>query len=126
MTTAVSIQNVTKYSQLVARVVGELRKERNFDQKKFAEALRVSPSTWSRAENGQVGLSLDQLAGAATVLKTTPAHILNCADRAADQLGRKGVTVLTGKDAGTDDQRFAYLGAAALGALIATILARAK
>lgn len=121
-----SIQNVTRYSELVARVVGELRKERNFDQKQFAEALGVSPSTWSRAENGQVGLSLDQLAGAAVVLKTSPGQILAYADRVADQLRRKGVAVLTGREAATDDQSFAYLGAAALGALIAAILAKGK
>lgn len=121
-----SIQNVTRYSELVARVVGQLRQAHNFDQKQFAEALGVSPSTWSRAENGQTGLSLDQLAGAARVLKTTPAQILGYAENVADQLKRRGVTVLVGKEAAQDDQSFAYLGAAALGALIAAILAKAK
>jgi len=121
-----SIQNVTMYSQVVARIVGELRKAGNFDQKDFADRLGVSPSTWSRAESGQVGLSLDQLAGAAKVLNKPPAQILAYADAATEQLRRKGVTVLTGKAATEDDQTFAYLGAAALGALIATILAKAK
>lgn len=121
-----SIQSVTKYSQVVARVVGQLRHAQNFDQKQFAEALGVSPSTWSRAEGGQTGLSIDQLAGAARVLKTTPAQIIQYADGAAEQLRRKGITVLAGREAGTDDQAFAYLGAAALGAFIAAILAKGK
>lgn len=121
-----SIQNVTRYSELVARLVGQLRQRHNFDQKQFAEELGVSPSTWSRAENGQVGLSLDQLAGAARVLKTSPGQILTYADNVAEQLKRKGVTVLGGKEAAQDDQTFAYLGAAALGALIAAILAKGK
>lgn len=121
-----SIQNVTTYSALVARLVGELRRIHNFDQKQFAETLGVSQSTWSRAENGQVGLSLDQLAGAARALGTTPAQILTDADAAAGHLRRRGVTVLVGKDAGKDDQTFAYLGAAALGALIVTILTKGK
>ncbi len=106
--------------------MGQLRQRQNFDQKQFAEALGVSPSTWSRAEDGQVGLSLDQLAGAARVLKTTPGQILSYADNVAEQLKRRGVTVLTGKEAAQDDQSFAYLGAAALGALIATVLAKAE
>jgi transcriptional regulator with XRE-family HTH domain len=121
-----SIQNVTKYSELVARVVGQLRHARNFDQKQFAEALGVSASTWSRAENGQTGLSLDQLAGAARVLSITPAQILGYADNAVDQLKRKGVAVLVGREAAQDDQNFAYLGAAALGALVGAVLAKGK
>jgi transcriptional regulator with XRE-family HTH domain len=121
-----SIQNVTIYSQLVARLVGELRQKRGFDQKQFAEELGVSQSTWSRAENGQVGLSLDQLAGAAKVLGATPAQLLGYADQAAEQLRRRGVTVLVGREVAQDDQTFAYLGAAALGALLAAILAKAK
>ena len=41
-------------------------------------------------------------------------------------LRAKEFTVLVGKEAAQDDQNFAYLGAAALGALIAAILAKAK
>lgn len=121
-----SIQNVTVYSQLIARLVGELRQKHGFDQKTFADELGVSQSTWSRAENGQVGISLDQLAGAARVLNTTPAQLLAYADQVTDQLRRKGVKVLVGREVAQDDQTFAYLGAAALGALIAAILAKAK
>jgi transcriptional regulator with XRE-family HTH domain len=121
-----SIQNVTRYSELVARIVGQLRAARGFDQKQFAEALGVSPSTWSRAENGQTGLSLDQLAGAAKALNTSPAQILTFADNAEARLKSNGVTVLSGREAAQDDQNFAYLGAAALGALIGAVLAKAK
>lgn len=121
-----SIQNVTRYSELVARVVGQLRQARNIDQKQFAENIGVSASTWSRAESGQSGLSLDQLAGAARALGTTPAQILAYADNVAVQLKRKGVTVLAGREASQDDQNFAYLGAAALGALVAAILSKAR
>jgi transcriptional regulator with XRE-family HTH domain len=123
---AMSIQNVTMYSQLVARVVGHLRQSKNFDQKEFADRLGVSQSNWSRAENGQIGLSIDQLAGAARELGTTPAWILTRADGIAQQLTQKGVTVLIGREAARDDQSFAYLGAAALGALVTTVLAKAK
>jgi transcriptional regulator with XRE-family HTH domain len=121
-----SIQNVTRYSQVVARVVGQLREAHKFDQKQFAEALGVSPSTWSRAEGGLTGLSLDQLAGAAKALKMPPAQLIAFADTAVEQLRRKGITVLVGREAATDDQAFAYLGAAALGALIATVIAKSK
>ena len=121
-----SIQNVAKYSELVARIVGQLRTARGFDQKQFADALGVSTSTWSRAENGQTGLSLDQLAGAARALNLKPAQIFAYADHAKAQLESKGVTVLVGKEAAQDDQNFAYLGAAALGALVGAILAKGK
>jgi transcriptional regulator with XRE-family HTH domain len=121
-----SIQNVTRYSELVARVVGQLRQARNIDQKQFAENIGVSASTWSRTESGQTGLSLDQLAGAARALGTTPGQIVAYADNVAAQLKRKGVTVLAGREASQDDQTFAYLGAAALGALVAAILSKAR
>lgn len=121
-----SIQNVTRYSELVARLVGQLRQAQNFDQKEFADSLGVSPSTWSRAESGLVGLSLDQLAGAAKVLGTTPGHLLAQADHVAEHAKRRGIAVLAGREAAKDDQAFAYLGAAALGALVATILAKGK
>jgi transcriptional regulator with XRE-family HTH domain len=122
----VSIQTVTTYSVLVARLVGELRRAHNLDQKRFAEELGVSQSTWSRAESGQVGMSLDQLAAAANVFGVKPAQILTQAETAIEQLKRRGVTVLVGKSAAKDDQSFAYLGAAALGALVAAILAKGK
>lgn len=121
-----SIQNVTRYSELVARVVGQLRQARNLDQKQFAEAMGVSPSTWSRAESGQAGLSLDQLAAAASVLGATPGQLLAHADQVAEHARRRGITVLIGRQAAKDEEAFAYLGAAALGALVAAILAKGK
>jgi transcriptional regulator with XRE-family HTH domain len=122
----VSIQNVTLYSQLAARLVGELRRQRNLDQKELASRLGVSPSTWSRVESGEVGLSLDQMAAAASALGTTPGHLISQVDQAAGHLKRRGVTVLTGKQASSDDATYAYLGAAALGAVLLAILAKSK
>ena len=78
------------------------------------------------AENGETGLSLDQFAGSARALSIKPAQILAHADNAEAQLKSKGITVLVGKEAAKDDQNFAYLGAAALGALIGAILAKGK
>lgn len=122
-----SIQNVTTYSQLVARLVGDLRQQQQlYDQKTFASLMGVSPSTWSRVESGQVGLSLDQLARAAQLFKRGPADILVLADSAAAVLAKKGVKVLAGKEAAKDDENFAYLGAAALGALVALVVAKSK
>lgn len=121
-----SIQSVTTYSQVVARTVGYLRLQQgSHDQKSFAEFLGVSPSTWSRVENGQVGLTLDQLAHAATLLGFASAsEMLAMADRAAENMRRQGVRVLTGREAAKDDQTYAYLGAAALGALLAASVAK--
>ncbi len=120
------MQSVTTYSQVVARTVGCLRQQQGtLDQKSFAEFLGVSASTWSRIENGQVGLALDQLAHAATLLGFASAsELLAVADRAADNMRRQGVRVLTGREAAKDDQTFAYLGAAALGALLAAALVK--
>src|SRR6185437_6440398 len=67
-----------------------------------------------------------QLAAAANVFGMKPAQILMQAEAAIEQLKRRGVTVLVGKAAAKDDQSFAYLGAAALGALVAAILAKGK
>lgn len=122
------MQSVTTYSQLVARTVGYLRQRQAvYDQKTFAEHMGVSPSTWSRIENGQVGLTLDQLAQAATLLGCrSPAELLATADRASANMQRQGVRVLTGREAAKDDQTFAYLGAAALGALLAAAVVKGK
>lgn len=120
------IKNVTMYSRLVAGLVEQLCQSKNISQTEFAGRLGVSQSNWSRAENAHLGISLDQLAGAARELGTTPARILARADGIAEQLKHKGVTVLMGRDAANDDQNFAYLGAAALGALVPRILAKAK
>lgn len=122
------MQSVTTYSQLVARTVGYLRqRQAAYDQKTFAEHMGVSPSTWSRIESGQVGLTLDQLAQAATLLGyRSPAELLATADRASTNMQRQGVRVLTGREAAKDDQTFAYLGAAALGALLAAAVVKGK
>lgn len=123
-----TMQSVTTYSQIVARTVGYLRQQQgSYDQKTFALHMGVSPSTWSRIENGQVGLTLDQMAHAATLLGyASPSELLAMADRAASNMQRQGVRVLVGREAAKDDQTFAYLGAAALGALLAAAAAKGK
>lgn len=109
------------YPALVGRVLATRRESRGWDQSQLAEAVGVSQSTWSRIENGDSALGIDQLAKAAQALGAKPADILIDADKASEQIERAGI-VVTPERAKAAPSGFALLFGAALTALMVKAL----
>lgn len=76
---------LTTYEGVVSQTVVKLREERGISQAAFAEQVGLSPSTWSRIESGDSGLSLDQLKKAAEILSFQPHQLLEIADRVIEE-----------------------------------------
>jgi hypothetical protein len=78
----------------------------------------------SRIESGTAGLSVEQLKRIAEGLKTSPVVILADVERAAEQLTKRGVAVLT--DRGEDRSNLAFLGQAGLASLVEAAMGKNK
>ncbi len=111
---------------MVGRVLGYLRELNRLDQAVLASAFGISQSTWSRIENGQSALTVDQLARAATALSMQTSQILAMVDQSALKLERKGVRVEYKKPSEDVSPGLVLIGAAALTALLVEILAKSK
>ena len=59
----------TTYPAVLGAVLVRKRKEMGLDQVTVAKKVGVSRTTWSRVENGEVALSIDQLPKVAEVLE---------------------------------------------------------
>ena len=116
----------TSYPAVVGSVLVKLRCERNVLQGDLAEAVGVTQATWSRIENGSSALTIEQIALAAGRLGVSPHSILSYADEAAEELRQRGVRVELTRNSLSLESGIALIGAAALGALIATIIFKAK
>lgn len=83
------IKYIALYENLVSQTISKLREEKGFSQLQFAARIGVSPSTWSRIENCESSLSIDQLRSAAIALEM-PAHklleIVDSIEEQCDQL----------------------------------------
>lgn len=84
---------VVSFPAVVGAVLLAKRKEMGISQAEIADAVGVNVSTWSRVENGDSALTLEQLALAATALKVKPSSVLEAAELKVDELAEKGVTL---------------------------------
>lgn len=82
---------ITTYPALVGSVLAQLRLRAKLTQGDLAKAIGIAPSTWSRIENGENSLSVEQLKLAADALKTSAPGILELADRAEEATKAKGI-----------------------------------
>lgn len=71
---------IATYDSIVSIAVANIREQKGITQADLAEAVGVSPSTWSRIESGQTGLSLDQLKKASDRLGFKPHEVLQISD----------------------------------------------
>lgn len=78
-------QFLATYESVVSRALVRLREHLGDSQAEFAAKVGLSPSTWSRIEAGDTGISLDHLKKAADALSMTPAQILALTDRIIEQ-----------------------------------------
>lgn len=119
-----SIVTATTYRAIVGRLLQQQRKAAFPDGEKFAKLVGISQPTLSRIESGAVATSVEQLRRLAEALGTTPAQLLDQADRAAAMLPKKGVQVVeSGEESG---DVMAFLTGAALAAVLLAVLAGKK
>lgn len=82
---------VVSYPAIVGAILLAKRKELSLSQAEMASAVGVNVSTWSRVENGDSALTIEQLASAAEALKVRPSSILEAAESKLEELKTKGI-----------------------------------
>ena len=79
------------YPAAVGAVLQALRKVRLADQAELGRAVGLGIAAWSKIENGQTAVTVEQLALAACELETTPAEILALAEEWFIEAAKHGV-----------------------------------
>ena len=132
MSTSGMLRPETTYQSVIGRVIVKIRKDLAIEQGALAKEVFVTQSTWSRIERGESSLTVEQLARAAEFLRVKPSTILHETEKAVDSLEQQGVFVNKNKIAenksvgrNKTNQGVAMIGAAALGALVATAIGKA-
>ncbi len=82
---------MTTYPAVVGAFLSIRRKELGLSQTQLATAVGLTVSTWSRIENGESALTIEQLAQAAQALGLTPGSLLQTIDTAITELHEKGI-----------------------------------
>jgi transcriptional regulator with XRE-family HTH domain len=119
-----SVHPATTYPALVGRVLKAAREQKHIDQAELASKVRLTQSTWSRIERGDLSPNVEQLALAARALGTTPGQILVWADRAANTAQAQGIEVTATRPAQTDNAGLVLVGTAAIALLVAASLSK--
>jgi len=88
-----ALRPATSYAALLGVVLVYLRRYLGLSQAHVAHSMGLSGASWSRAESGFSGLSVEQLFLVAAVLQVTPAAILERVESAADRARLRGVHV---------------------------------
>ena len=85
----------TSYPAIMGAILVDKRKKMGLDQANLAKKVGVSRPTWSRIENGEIALGVDQLLKVAEVLeyKGGISQLIQDTDKVADQMRQQGVTV---------------------------------
>ncbi|PHZ84308.1 helix-turn-helix domain-containing protein [Paremcibacter congregatus] len=115
----------TTYSAIVGNVIKQLRDDRSISQGDMAEKMDISQAAWSKLENGKSTLSASQLAKVADFLSVPTHQIIRYADDAKKNFKAEGMKV-TYDNKEADKLGLMLLGAAAIGAIIATIVMAKK
>lgn len=92
-TNVANINAITTSAAVLGQILVKLRTERGLKQSDLATAVGIGPSTWSRIEKGESGLSIDQLKLAARALSVTPGQILDMAELAEKEVASRGVLI---------------------------------
>jgi len=124
MSTNELLRPETTYQAVLGRVIVKVRKGQGMEQGLLAKNVGVTQSTWSRIERGESSLNIEQLARASDFLGIKPSYILSETENAVESLELQGVIVNKNKNTTNDNHGIALIGAAALGALVATAIAK--
>jgi transcriptional regulator with XRE-family HTH domain len=82
---------MTTYPAVFGAFLSTKRKERGLSQAEIAETVGLTLSTWSRIENGETALTLEQLAQVALALSVTPGEMMTIVDTIVAELSKKGI-----------------------------------
>lgn len=80
------------YAGVVGAVLSARRRELGLPQATVADAVGLNVSTWSRIENGESALTIEQLALATERLGLRPGMLLQIADNKITELQKRGVS----------------------------------
>lgn len=121
-----TVRPAVSYPEIVGNVLKQLRNQQQFDQASVARAVGVAQPTWSRIENGTIPITIEQLGFVARHLGIPPSEILGHADQAARRFSEQGIQVTPRRanPSGIDEEGLAFLGGAAIVALLAAIFAK--
>lgn len=108
------------YDQLLGRVIEYRRRQLDLLQEPFASALDVTQSAYSRLEKGQSAMTVTQLRTIATLVRATPARLLDEADTFAATFQRQGGELIKEKQDSSAAPLLVALG------LLAAMLAGSK
>lgn len=79
------------FPAVVGAILLAKRKEIGLSQAEMAEAVGLNVSTWSRVENGDSAMTIEQLAFAAVALNVRPSSILEATEIKLEELDAKGI-----------------------------------
>ena len=79
------------YPAIVGAILLAKRKEIGLSQAEMADAVGLNVSTWSRVENGESAMTIEQLASAASALKVLPSSVLQATEVKLEELQTKGI-----------------------------------
>ncbi len=82
---------VTTYPAIVGACLAAKRKEQGLSQSELALSVGLTVSTWSRIENGESALTIEQLALAAQRLNLPRSELLINADKKVAELEYRGI-----------------------------------
>lgn len=84
---------VATYSAVVGFILCGLRKSKGVSQSEIADYLELNVSTWSRIENGESALTIEQMALAAEFLGVYPSDIMKEVEDKIKILNNRGIKV---------------------------------
>lgn len=79
------------YPAVVGAILLAKRKEIGLSQAEMADAVGLNVSTWSRVENGDSAMTIEQLASAASALNVLPSSVLKATEVKLEELKTKGI-----------------------------------
>lgn len=88
-----NVATVTTSSAVLGQVLARLRQSKGIKQNDLAARLGLGTSTWSRVENGDAFLSVEQLMAAAKALDMTPASIMNLVEKVEKHLESNSIKI---------------------------------
>jgi transcriptional regulator with XRE-family HTH domain len=118
-------QRWTTYSTIMGAIIARYRADEGWSQENLARRVGIGVATLSRIERGAASITLEQLAIVAAAFDEPPAKLVREADFQSRELQRHGYSVfLRSAEAGKVETALKLAGAAAIGGLVASLLAK--